>query len=94
MRGVSSSGESNPFEGMPFFGDLAEDARPAGPHLLGRAPARSPTASPPTGEPEPNVDPLARIQLEQLARVAELQVADATGLEHVDTGRPDHDRAP
>ena len=32
------------------------------------------------GEPEPNVDPVARMALEQLARVAELQVAKATGL--------------
>ena len=33
------------------------------------------------GEPEPNVDPLARIQLEQLARGAELQIANASGLD-------------
>lgn len=31
-------------------------------------------------EPDPNVDPLVRIQYEQLARVAELQVARVTGL--------------
>ncbi len=33
------------------------------------------------GMAEPNVDPTARIQLEQLARVAELQVSNATGLD-------------
>ena len=32
------------------------------------------------GQPEANVDPLVRIRFEELARVAELQVADATGL--------------
>lgn len=32
------------------------------------------------GEPEPNVDPLERIRLEPLTRVAELHVASATGL--------------
>jgi putative hydrolase len=32
------------------------------------------------GEPEANPDPIQRIQLEELARVAELHVADTTGL--------------
>src|SRR3954462_1689556 len=32
------------------------------------------------GASEPNIDPLDRIKLEQLARVAELQVVNATGL--------------
>lgn len=32
------------------------------------------------GQPEPNADPLARIALEELARVTELHVADVTGL--------------
>ncbi len=32
------------------------------------------------GTPEPNPDPLERIRLEELARVAELRVADASGL--------------
>jgi putative hydrolase len=32
------------------------------------------------GAPEPNADPLQRIRLEELARVAELRVTDATGL--------------
>jgi len=33
------------------------------------------------GQPEGNVDPLTRMKVEQLARVAELRVIDATGLE-------------
>jgi putative hydrolase len=32
------------------------------------------------GEPEPNPDPLARVRLEELLRVAELHVEEATGL--------------
>ena len=33
------------------------------------------------GDPEPNVDPVERIRIEQLARVAELHVTQATGLQ-------------
>ena len=39
------------------------------------------------GEPEPNVEPVLRIQLEQLARVAELNVMEATGLPVAPDGR-------
>ena len=38
------------------------------------------------GESEPNVDPVDRIAFEQLGRVAELQVANATGLTPSSTG--------
>jgi putative hydrolase len=40
------------------------------------------------GAPEPNPDPLQRIQLEELARVAELHVGQATGLPVLPMGRP------
>ena len=39
------------------------------------------------GGSEPNVDPLDRIQLEQLARVAELQVGNTTGLDVSRSGK-------
>lgn len=39
------------------------------------------------GAPEPNPDPIERIRLEELARVAEMHVADATGLQ---VGSGDH----
>lgn len=39
------------------------------------------------GTPEPNVDPLERMRLEDLLRVAELRVAEATGLPTSRTGR-------
>ncbi len=40
------------------------------------------------GQPESNVDPLTRMKVEQLARVAELRVIDATGLEIGVGGNP------
>jgi putative hydrolase len=39
------------------------------------------------GTPEPNVEPIERIRLEQLARVAELNVVEATGLPVSPDGR-------
>lgn len=38
------------------------------------------------GNPEPNVDPLERMAVERLTRVAELQIAGATGLDQHDAG--------
>ncbi|HMJ75680.1 MAG TPA: zinc-dependent metalloprotease [Iamia sp.] len=70
----------DPFGGMPFFGDLARMIGRQGP--IAWDAARQIAHSIATdGQPEPNVDPLARIQLEQLARVAELQIANASGLD-------------
>src|SRR6188472_4401170 len=69
----------NPFEGMPLFGDIAR--------MLGQQGggawdgARQLAVSVATeGASEPNVDPMERMRIEQLARVADLRVADATGL--------------
>ncbi|HEX4867410.1 MAG TPA: zinc-dependent metalloprotease [Acidimicrobiales bacterium] len=77
----------NPFEGMPFLGDLAK--------MLGQQggmawdSARQLAISVATdGTSEPNVDPVERMGLEQLARVADLHVADVTGLSTSLTGRP------
>lgn len=77
----------NPFEGMPFLGDLAK--------MLGRQGgmawdgARQLAVSVATeGASEPNVDPVERMALEQLARVADLHVGDVTGLTTSLTGRP------
>jgi putative hydrolase len=85
---VSDPGSPNPFEGFPLFGDLA---RMFGPGGMAGGPwdaARSLALNVATeGASEPNVDPLERIKLEQLARVAELQVAHVTGLETTVTGR-------
>lgn len=80
------SPDSNPFEGMPFFGDLLKMLGTQGPVQWDGA--RQLALSIATGgESEPNVDPLERIRFEQLARVADLQVARATGLSTSTTGR-------
>lgn len=80
-----SSG-SNPFEGMPFFGDLLKMLGSQGPVQWDGA--RQLALSIATnGESEPNVDPLERVKYEQLGRVAEIQVAQATGLSTSTTGR-------
>ena len=70
---------SNPFEGMPFFGDLLKMLGTQGPVQWDGA--RQLALSIATGgEGEPNVDPTDRIFFEQLTRIAELQVGQATGL--------------
>ncbi len=70
----------NPFGGLPIFGDLAKMFQQQG--SMSWDAARQFALSIATdGTPEPNVDPVERIQIEQLARVAELQIANATGLD-------------
>ena len=71
---------------MPLFGDIAR--------MLGQQRggswdgARQLAVSVATeGTSEPNVDPVERMKIEQLARVAELQVAQTTGLATSVTGR-------
>lgn len=80
---MSSAG--NPFEGMPFFGDLMKMLGAQGPVQWDGA--RQLALSIATdGGAEQNVDPLERITFEQLSRVAELQIGNATGLETSSSG--------
>lgn len=81
------SGDGDPFEGMPFLGDIAR--------MLGQQggmawdSARQLAISIATdGRSESNVDPVVRMEIEQLARVADLHVADVTGLSTSVSGRP------
>lgn len=76
---MSEPESGNPFEGLPMFGDLARMFSRQGP--VNWDVARQ-TASwlATDGQPEPNVDPLERIRLEELVRVADLHVSAATGL--------------
>lgn len=75
---ADSSGP-NPLSGMPLFGDLAKLFSQQGP--IGWDAARQLALSIATdGGEEGNVDPLERIRLEQLVRIAELHVGNATGL--------------
>ncbi|MET1049338.1 MAG: zinc-dependent metalloprotease [Acidimicrobiales bacterium] len=77
----------NPFEGMPFLGDLAKMFGQQG--GMAWDSARQLAISVATdGQGEANVEPVERISLEQLARVADLHVADVTGLSTTTGGRP------
>jgi len=69
--------EPNPFAGL--FGEVAKLFASAGPVNwdIARQVARWMATE---GLAETNVDPLCRIRLEELARVAELNMAEATGL--------------
>jgi len=79
-------GDDDPFKDVPIFGDLARLFQQQG--SMGWDAARQLAYSIATGgEPEPNVDPLERMGIEQLARVAELQVGQITGLTTSVTGR-------
>ena len=79
----------NPFEGMPFFGDLGKLLGGMGGGGLqwdaARQVAMQLAAADDTAG---NVDPSIRLDLEPIARAAELQVAQATGLATTSTGKP------
>ena len=75
-------GPGGPFAGGPF-GDLMRDLARllASPGPVNWEIARQmATWAATEGQPEENVDPVARVRLEELIRVAELHVAEATGL--------------
>jgi putative hydrolase len=76
----------NPFEGMPFFGDLAKML--SGQGGMGLDAARQLAQQIASGGvAEANPDPTERIRLESLTRVAEMRVADLTGLATSTTGQ-------
>lgn len=79
-------GGGDPFEGIPIFRDLARMFTAAGPvnwEIAKQVAAWTATE----GAPEANVEPLRRIRLEEIGRVAELHVAEATGLDLSSGGR-------
>ncbi|MBW3536682.1 MAG: zinc-dependent metalloprotease [Actinobacteria bacterium] len=81
MAGVDPSEEpQGPFGGMPLFGDLARLLSTQGPvnWEIARQMARWLSTS---GQPESNVDPLVRVRYEELYRIAEMHVAEATGIQ-------------
>jgi putative hydrolase len=79
-------GGNDPFQGMPLFGDLAKLFQQQGP-VNWDAARQLALSIAPGDAPEPNPDPIDRLKIEQLARVADLQVANATGLSTSITGR-------
>ena len=80
-------GRDDPFKGMPFLGDLARLIQQQGP-ISWDAARQLAYSIAGGGGSEPNVDPIERIKLEQLSRVADLHVSAATGLSTSLTGRP------
>jgi putative hydrolase len=77
---MTESGPSgNPFEQLPIFGDLAKLFSGQGP-VSWEVARQIAVLLATEGQPEDNVDPLVRMRYEELGRVAELQVAEATGL--------------
>jgi putative hydrolase len=77
--GSDPSGEDNPFAAMNFF--LQDMSRMFSGQSASSWDTAGQLAASIAGEgsSEPNVDPLERTAIEQLARVAELQVAEVTG---------------
>jgi putative hydrolase len=90
MSGFGPTGDDNPFEGMPFLGDLGRllgGMGGAGGGLQWDAARQMAMQVASGGESEANIDPIARMDVEQLARVADLHVAQKTGLSTSMTGR-------
>jgi putative hydrolase len=84
---MSEPGAPNPFEGFPLFEDLAKLFAQGGRGVPWDAARSLALAVATDNQSESNVDPIERIKLEQLARVAELNVANVTGLSTTLTGR-------
>jgi putative hydrolase len=84
---MSGPSPDDPFSGIPFLGDLMKMLGAAGGFQWGQS-VQIAMQLATDGRPEDNPDPLERIALEQLARVAELQVGRVTGLPTSVTGRP------
>lgn len=79
-------GGSDPFEGMPIFRDLAKMFTASGPVNWEIAKQVAMWVAT-EGAAESNVEPVRRMRFEELARVADLHVAEATGLSTSATGR-------
>ncbi|HCB33952.1 MAG TPA: hypothetical protein DEP69_01875, partial [Acidimicrobiaceae bacterium] len=76
------------FAGIPILGDILRmQARPDSAALAGSS-AQLAHLIATGGKPEPNIDPLDRVALSELARVAELHVAKVTGLDPTSSGAP------
>ena len=79
LGGLGGLGSAGDLGDIPLFGDLMRMLQGAAPGASqAREVARAIGSG---GVSEPNIDPSDRIAVEQLVRVAELRVADATGLQ-------------
>jgi uncharacterized protein (DUF2342 family) len=88
MACVSELGPGGGQGGNPFgfLGDLMKMFLTDGP-LNWQIARQAALVAATGGEVEPNVDPLDRLRMEELLRVADLHVSDATGLATAQTGR-------
>jgi len=82
-------GGDDPFGGLPFLGDLGKllGGMGGGTGLQWDAARQMAMQVASGGESEPNIDPIERMDVEQLGRVADLHVAQKTGLSTSVTGR-------
>lgn len=78
----------NPFEGMPFLGDIAKMLGGGGAAGSWDGARQLAVGIATDGASENNIDPMDRMSIEQLARVADLHVAEITGLSTSVSGRP------
>lgn len=76
----------NPFQGLPFLGDLARMLSGQGP-LSWDAARQFAFAVSTEGKAEANVDPAVRFRYQELGRIAELHVQGALGLDTTAGGR-------
>ena len=84
MTPPDSGDPSNPFQSL--LGDLMNMLGSSGPDQWGMTQAFALNVAT-GGTPESNVEPIQRIQVEQLSRVAELNVIEATGMPVTPDGR-------
>jgi putative hydrolase len=82
----SRPGDDNPFQGIPFLGDIAKLLAGQGPVNWDAARQFAQLIAT-EGTPEANVDPSLRIQYQELSRLAEMHVREITGLETTVGGR-------
>jgi putative hydrolase len=83
MSELGPTGGDNPFGS--FLGDMMKMFLTDGP-LNWQLARQAALVTATGGESEPNVDPLDRVRLEELLRVADLHVSDATGLSTAQAG--------
>ncbi|OWY63207.1 hypothetical protein B7486_54355, partial [cyanobacterium TDX16] len=86
MSGPGPDDPGDPFANLPFFGDLSKLLGQQGP-IAWDAASRLALTLASGGESEPNIDPSVRMAIEELGRVADLQVTGATGLSTTIGGR-------
>jgi putative hydrolase len=84
---MSDNPNESPFSGLPFFGDMAKAMFSQGPLQWDVARQTAMMTALSGASSEPNVDPAARVGIEQLVPIADLHVRNHTGLDTVTAGK-------